>query len=345
MVARGDLGVEIPMEDVPVVQKQIIAKCNAAGKPAVTATQMLESMITNYHATRAEASDVANAIYDGTDAIMLSGETASGAYPVEAVETMSRIAKRTEASLDYVNVFKHKGIGAQVQMTDAISHATVQIAQELDANVILSITESGYTARMVAKYRPHAMVVGVSPKEESLRRMALYWGVVPLKGLNKPNTDALIDLAVNEARNAGLVRKGDSVIVTAGKNVGKVGSTNLIQVVNVGEIVVKGQGIGRKSVTGEVARVEHLSDIDKIKEGSILVCSALENEMGAKAAQSAGIIAEEGGFTSPAAIVGINFGIPVIVGAAGAMKELEDGDVVTLDVESGTVYAGKINVK
>lgn len=345
MVARGDLGVEIPMEDVPVVQKQIIAKCNAAGKPAVTATQMLESMITNYHATRAEASDVANAIYDGTDAIMLSGETASGAYPVEAVETMSRIAKRTEASLDYVNVFKHKGIGAQVQMTDVISHATVQIAQELDANVILSITESGYTARMVAKYRPHAMVVGVSPKEESLRRMALYWGVVPLKGLNKPNTDALIDLAVNEARNAGLVRKGDSVIVTAGKNVGKVGSTNLIQVVNVGEIVVKGQGIGRKSVTGEVARVEHLSDIDKIKEGSILVCSALENEMGAKAAQSAGIIAEEGGFTSPAAIVGINFGIPVIVGAAGAMKELEDGDVVTLDVESGTVYAGKINVK
>ena len=221
----------------------------------------------------------------------------------------------------------------------------MQIAQELDANVILSITESGYTARMVAKYRPHAMVVGVSPKEESLRRMALYWGVVPLKGLNKPNTDALIDLAVNEARNAGLVRKGDSVIVTAGKNVGKVGSTNLIQVVNVGEIVVKGQGIGRKSVTGEVARVEHLSDIDKIKEGSILVCSALENEMGAKAAQSAGIIAEEGGFTSPAAIVGINFGIPVIVGAAGAMKELEDGDVVTLDVESGTVYAGKINVK
>ncbi len=345
MVARGDLGVEIPMEDVPVVQKQIIAKCNAAGKPAVTATQMLESMITNYRATRAEASDVANAIYDGTDAIMLSGETASGSYPVEAVKTMARIAGRTEASLDYVDVFKHKGIGAQVQMADAISHATVQIAQELDANVILPITESGYTARMVAKYRPRATVVAVSPEEESLRRMTLYWGVVPLKGENRPNTDALIDLSIQEARKAGLIHKGDSVVVTAGKNIGKVGSTNLVQVVNVGEKVVSGQGIGKRAVCGEVVRVETMADLKKLKADSILVCAALENEMGPAASKAAGIIAEEGGFTSAAAIVGINFGIPVIVGAAGAMKDLEDGDMVTLDVEAGTVYAGKINIK
>ena len=167
MVARGDLGVEIPMEDVPIVQKEIIAKCNMLGKPVVTATQMLESMITNYRATRAEANDIANSIFDGTDAIMLSGETASGAYPEEAI--------------DYVQVFQHKGIGAQVQMTDAISHATVQIAQELEANAIMSITESGYTARMVAKYRPKAHVLGVSPKVESLRRMNLYWGVTPIQ--------------------------------------------------------------------------------------------------------------------------------------------------------------------
>lgn len=345
MVARGDLGVEIPMEDVPIVQKQIIAKCNAMGKPVVTATQMLESMITNYRATRAEANDIANSIFDGTDAIMLSGETASGAYPLEAVQTMARIAKRTEEAIDYVHVFQHKGIGAQVQMTDAISHATVQIAQELEANAIMSITESGYTARMVAKYRPKATVIGVSPVEESLRRMTLYWGVVPLKGENKPSTDALIDASLKDALAAGLIKKGDSLVVTAGMHVGKVGSTNLIQVVNVGEKIVAGQGIGKKATSGIVLRVEKKADLDAFKPGMILAVASLENEMGTKAAQAGGIIAEEGGFTSPAAIIGINYGIPVIIGAKGAMEALETGDLVTLDVATGSVYAGKINVK
>ena len=345
MVARGDLGVEIPMEDVPIVQKEIIAKCNALGKPVVTATQMLESMITNYRATRAEANDIANSIFDGTDAIMLSGETASGAYPLEAVQTMARIAKRTEDAIDYVTVFKHKGIGAQVQMTDAISHATVQIAQELEANAIMSITESGYTARLVAKYRPKAHVLGVSPKEESLRRMSLYWGVTPLKGENKASTDALIEASLKNALDAGLIKKGDSLVVTAGMNVGKVGSTNLIQVVNVGQKIVSGQGIGKKATSGIVLRVEKKADLEQFKPGMILAVAALENEMGTCAAQSGGIIAEEGGFTSPAAIIGINYGIPVIVGAKGAMEALETGDLVTLDVTTGSVYAGKINVK
>ncbi len=345
MIARGDLGVEIPMEDVPVVQKEIIAKCNAAGKPVVTATQMLESMITNYRATRAEANDVANAIFDGTDVIMLSGETASGAYPREAVQTMARIAERTEQALDYINVFKHKGITERIQTTDAISHATVQIATELDANVILSITESGYTARMVAKYRPHAQVVAVSSLPETLRRMTLYWGVTPLYGPNEPNTDKLIDSAMTAAQNAGLVRKGDSVVVTAGKDVGKVGSTNLIQVINVGHQIVKGLGIGKRAVSGPVCKIRTKEDLKKLKPGMIIVVSALENEMGAVASQASGIIAEEGGFTSSAAIIGINCGIPVVVGANGAMDKLEDGDVVTLDVEAGAVYAGKINVK
>ena len=345
MVARGDLGVEIPMEDVPIVQKEIIAKCNALGKPVVTATQMLESMITNYRATRAEANDIANSIFDGTDAIMLSGETASGAYPLEAVQTMARIAKRTEDAIDYVTVFKHKGIGAQVQMTDAISHATVQIAQELEANAIMSITESGYTARLVAKYRPKAHVLGVSPKEESLRRMSLYWGVTPLKGENKASTDALIEASLKNALDAGLIKKGDSLVVTAGMNVGKVGSTNLIQVVNVGQKIVSGQGIGKKAASGIVLRVEKKADLEQFKPGMILAVAALENEMGTCAAQSGGIIAEEGGFTSPAAIIGINYGIPVIVGAKGAMEALETGDLVTLDVTTGSVYAGKINVK
>jgi pyruvate kinase len=345
MIARGDLGVEIPMEDVPVVQKEIIAKCNAAGKPVVTATQMLESMITNYRATRAEANDVANSIYDGTDVIMLSGETASGAYPREAVETMARIAERTEQALDYINLFEHKGITERIQTTDAISHATVQIATELDADVILSLTESGYTARMVAKYRPQARVVAVSSIPETLRRMTLYWGVTPLYGPAKSTSDKTIEASMEAAEAAGLVKKGDSVVVTAGKTVGKVGSTNLIQVINVAQKVVSGLGIGKKSISGPVCKIRTKEDLKKLKPGMIIVVSALENEMGAVASQASGIIAEEGGFTSAAAIVGINCGIPVIVGAVGAMDKLEEGDVVTLDVEAGCVYAGKINIK
>jgi pyruvate kinase len=345
MIARGDLGVEIPMEDVPVVQKEIIAKCNAAGKPVVTATQMLESMITNYRATRAEANDVANSIYDGTDVIMLSGETASGAYPREAVETMARIAVRTEQALDYINLFEHKGLTERIQTTDAISHATVQIATELDANVILSLTESGYTARMVAKYRPHAKVVAVSSIPETLRRVTLYWGVTPLYGPAKSTSDKTIEASLEAAESAGLVKKGDSVVVTAGKNVGKVGSTNLIQVINVAQKVVSGLGIGKKSISGPVCKIRTKEDLKKLKPGMIIVVSALENEMGAVASQASGIIAEEGGFTSAAAIVGINCGIPVVVGAAGAMDKLNEGDIVTLDVEAGCVYAGKINIK
>lgn len=345
MVARGDLGVEIPMEDVPIVQKEIIAKCNALGKPVVTATQMLESMISNYHATRAEASDIANSIFDGTDAIMLSGETASGKYPLEAVQTMARIAKRTEKSIDYVKVFEHKGMGEQVQTTDAISHATVQIAQELEANAIMPITESGYTARMVAKYRPKAPVVAVSPLDESLRRMTLYWGVTPLKGGKETNSDALIEDSLDRAIKAELLHKGDSVVVTAGRAVGKVGSTNLIRVINVGRKVTRGQGIGKKPASGIVCKIEKKSDLAKFKPGMILCVASLENEMGTTAAQAGGIIAEEGGFTSPAAIIGINYGIPVIVGAQNAMDSLETGDMVTLDVSTGTIFAGRINVK
>ena len=345
MVARGDLGVEIPAEEVPIVQKEIIAKCNAAGKPVVTATQMLESMISNYRATRAEASDVANAIFDGTDVIMLSGETASGSYPLEAVQTMAKIASRTEAALKYADILKRKGLEDRANLTAAISHATVQIAQELDINVILPITESGLTARMIAKYRPKAAVVAVSPKMESLRRMTLYWGVQPLLGQDIKGTDDLIADSAHKALAAGFIKMGDSVIVTAGMNVGKVGSTNLLKVINIGTKIVSGVGIGKKAVTGKICKIESMADLTKLTAESIVLVAGLENEMGTAASHAAGIIAVEGGFTSPAAIVGINCGIPVIVGAAGAMEKLADGDEVTMDVSAGMVYSGKINVK
>ena len=345
MVARGDLGVEIPAEEVPIVQKQIIAKCNALGKPVITATQMLDSMINNYRCTRAEASDVANSIFDGTDAIMLSGETASGSYPLEAVQTMARIAERTEEALDYANIFRKKGIGDGVTLTESISHATVQISQELEADAIMPITESGYTARLIAKYRPKAEVIAVSPKESTLRRMTLYWSIKPLLGEDCKGTDEMIESSIKRALAKGVVQEGESVVVSAGMNVGKVGSTNLIKVITVGTKLLKGLGIGKKAASGKVCKIVNKNDLSKFQPGDIMVVASLENEMGVTASKAAAIVAEEGGFTSPAAIVGINCGIPVMVGVGKAMSTLKDGDMVTVDVATGSIYSGVMNVK
>lgn len=346
MVARGDLGVELPAERVPLVQKDIIKRCNKAGIPVITATQMLESMVNSYRATRAEASDIANAIFDGTDAIMLSGETASGKYPVEAVQTMCKIATGTEEALDYVAIFKEKGIGKNSTTTDAISHATVQIAEELKADAILSITESGYTARMTAKYRPSAPVIAVSPRLNNVRKMKLYWGVCPLAGPFAEKTDDLIELSLESAKKAGKICEGDLVVVTAGVSAGIVGSTNLIKVVNVGDIILSGVGIGKKSVSGKVCLVNSLQELqDKFQPGDVLVVSALIDEMARYAVKATAIIAEEGGLTSPAAILGVSYGIPVVIGIENAMTKLSDGTEITVDSTNGRIFKGKINIK
>lgn len=346
MVARGDLGVEIPYEVVPLVQKEIIAACNKAGKPVVTATQMLESMISSYRATRAEASDVANSIFDGTDAIMLSGETASGKYPLEAVQTMAKIAERTEASLDYAAIFRKKGISDRIHATDAISHATVQIAQELQADDILTITETGFTARMIAKYKPQADVIAVSRLPEKVRAMQLYWGVQPLLGPSSESTDEIIDLSLECALQHGVIKDGSCVVITAGVPVGMTGSTNLIKVVNVGNKLLAGTGIGKVSVSGRICKAVTATDFaDKLQQGDILVVDVLNDEFVPAASQkAAAIIAEEGGLTSTTAIVGVTCGIPVIVGAANAFNTLQDGQTVTVDTVSGVVYEGKINL-
>ena len=346
MVARGDLGVEIPAEIVPLVQKDIIKRCNRVGKPVITATQMLESMISSYRATRAEASDVANSIFDGTDAIMLSGETASGKYPLEAVMTMAKIARRTEDALDYVSIFRAKGIVKNTNTTDAISHATVQIAQELDANAIISVTESGYTARMIAKYRPQALVIAVSPRESRVRKMQLLWGVYPLLGPASKNTDDLIELSVASAKENDMIHEGDLVVITAGVLAGKPGSTNLIKVMNVGTRLVSGVGIGKRSVVGKVCIAANMKDFaEKLLPGDILVVGGLVDEAVPYAIKASAIIAEEGGLTSSVAILGVSYGIPVIVGAAGATEKLKDGMEATVDATSGIVYQGKVNIK
>ena len=347
MVARGDLGVEIPIEDVPIVQKMLITRCNAMGKPVITATQMLESMMTNPRPTRAEANDVANAIMDGTDAIMLSGETASGKYPVEAVTMMATLAKRTEAALSYSDLLlARQNANAFPSTTDAISHATVQVSHELNAAAIITSTESGYTARMVSKYRPQAAIVAVTPKEKFVRRMLLLWGVMPVFVPQSHNTDEMMSNAIEGAMASGWVKNGDLVVITAGVPVGMTGTTNMIRVHTVGHVLLRGTGIGQKKVSGEVCLVRSATEIaEKLKPGQILVVQSLLDEMAPEAVKALAIIAEEGGLTSQAAIVGVSFGIPVIVGVAGATEQLSDGMMITADTERGLIYQGEINVR
>lgn len=251
MVARGDLGVEIPTEQVPLVQKTIIRKCNMAGKPVITATQMLDSMQRNPRPTRAEASDVANAIFDGTDAIMLSGETAAGKYPVESVETMARIAVKAESALEYREIFLRQSNAQQTSVTEAISQAVANSALDLHAKAIITATESGYTARMVSKYRPSAPIIAVTSDEGVMRRLALVWGVIPIQGEQAKSTDDMFDLAVENGRKTGIIGLGDLVIITAGVPTGRSGSTNLIKVHHVGEMIAKGLGIAPRPLPGK----------------------------------------------------------------------------------------------
>ena len=237
MIARGDLGVEIPLEEVPGVQKTIIRKCNIAGKPVITATQMLDSMIRNRRPTRAEVTDVANAIYDGTDAVMLSGETAIGAFPIEAVTVMGKIACQTESSLDYRRLWQEKAVTKAKTVTDAIAQATVDIALDLGVTAIITPTSSGATARAVSKYRPQAPIIGAAMSTSACRQLALSWGVCPTLIAPSTNTDGMIKEAVQGALQSGLVKDGDMVVLTAGVPAGVPGRTNLIKVHVVGQAV------------------------------------------------------------------------------------------------------------
>ena len=341
MVARGDLGVEIPAEEVPLVQKMIIEKCNKVGKPVITATQMLDSMQRNPRPTRAEASDVANAIFDGTDAIMLSGETAAGKYPVESVQMMAKIALTTEASLDYKEIFKKRSSDQETTVTDAISQAVVNTAIDLNVNAILTPTESGQTARLVSKYRPKAPIIAITTYEKVLRRLSLNWGVFPVLGSQVRTTDEMLASAVDRVMEAGFIHHGDMVVITAGVPVGKVGTTNLLKVQLVGDIAVQGQGIGRKVVTANVVKGKTAKEVnEKMQDGAVIVTIGTDKDIMQSFERASAVITEEGGLTSHAAVVGISLGIPVIVGAKNAMETFEDGMTVTVDPERGHVYAG-----
>lgn len=345
MVARGDLGVEIPAEEVPLVQKQLIKKCNELAKPVITATQMLDSMQRNPRPTRAEASDVANAIFDGTDAIMLSGETAAGKYPVESVETMDRIALRAEQELNYREILYKQAQLKQVTITDAISQAVANAALDLNAAAIITATESGHTARMVSKFRPKAPIVAVTPHASVIRRLSLVNGVYPVLGEMANTTDEMLDRSVQESLQSGYVRHGDLVVITAGVPVREVGTTNLMKIHVIGDVVAKGQGIGRKVVTGKVVIARSAQEaLEKTEEGSILVTIGTDSDMIQAFEKAGAVITEEGGLTSHAAIVGLNLNVPVILGVNLATEILKEGTVVTVDSGRGHIYAGHARV-
>lgn len=345
MVARGDLGVEVQTEEIPLIQKMLIKKCNLAGKPVITATQMLDSMMRNPRPTRAEVTDVANAILDGSSAIMLSGETAAGKYPLEAVKMMYSIAETTEESLNYHELLKSKTELSQLSTTNAIGKATCTTAEDLDAAAIITSTSSGYTSKAISKFRPKAPIIAVTTTELVRRKLALEWGVYPLLSEESYSTDDVIENSITSAIDHGYVKEGDLVIITAGIPVGLSGTTNMIKVHTIGKVLLTGQGIGNKVGTGRVCIANSEEDLlANFETGDIIVTSGTYREMVKFMERASAIIAEEGGLTSHSAIVGINLEKPTIVGAKDARNILKNGDIVTVDSTTGQVYNGQARV-
>lgn len=345
MVARGDLGVEVPVEEVPVIQKQLIEKCYRNGKPVITATQMLDSMIRNPRPTRAEASDVANAIYDGTSVIMLSGETAAGKYPVETLEIMVKIAEKAEKSIDYWKRFSNLQVEMVPSVTNAISHATCTTAQDLQAAAIITVTKTGNTARMISRFRPNCPIIATTTDQRVHRQLMLSWGVTPYYVKVASSTDEMFDMGVEKALESGFVKNGDLVVITAGVPIGVSGTTNILKVHIVGKVLVQGIGIGEGSVTGELCVANTPQEaLSKFSEGNILVIPYTNNDLLPIMKKAKAIIVEEGGYGSHAAIVGLTLEIPVVAGADNATQILKSGSVVTVDAARGIVYYGETKI-
>ena len=337
MVARGDMGVEIDFTEIPIIQKDMIAKCVACGKPVITATQMLDSMIENPRPTRAEITDVANAIYDGTSAIMLSGETAAGKYPVEAVRTMDAIALRTEANIE-CDMPVRKAKQTKLSITAATAHAACTTAMDIGADAILSVSQRGVTAQMVSRFRPSTTVVALLLDPRVQRQMALYWGVEPITMPFASSTDELVDFAVQAAEKAGIVKQGDLVVVTAGVPVGVSGTTNMIRVCQVGGALLNGIGVGNQKASGPLCVCRTLDDVaEKFHAGDVLVVPYTNNDLLPYIRQAAAVISEEASTDSHTATVGLTLDKPVIVGAANATRRLQDGTMVSVDCVRGVV--------
>lgn len=337
MIARGDMGVEIDFTEIPVIQKDIIAYTLGYGKHVITATQMLDSMITNPRPTRAEITDVANAVYDGTSAIMLSGETAAGRYPVEAVQTMDAIARKTESHTDDARLL---GLRCRNRMniTAATAHAACTTAKDIGADAILTVSQAGITAQMVSSFRPETTVVALLLEEQVQRQMALYWGVEPITMPRAENTDELVELAVQSAEKAGLIRHGDLVVITAGVPVGISGTTNMIRIQQVGGSLLNAVGVGGRTASGPLCVCRSVEEVaEKFHAGDVLVVPYTTNELLPYLRDAAAIICEEGSAECHAATVGLLLSKPVLVGAGDATRRLEDGVRVSVDCARGVV--------
>ncbi len=344
MIARGDLGVEVETERMPMLQKELINACNKISKPVITATQMLDSMMRNPRPTRAEVSDVANAVLDGTDAIMLSGETAAGSYPVQAVETMNRIAYAVESTIDYDENIHNKKRDKQLTITNAISHSACITASDLKAKAIVTATAGGYTARMVSSYRPKSPIIASTCDDKSHMQMNLLWGVIPIKGPAVTGTEELLRSAVDEAILQGHINDGDLVVLTAGVPVGESGNTNLVRVHTAMKIIIQGIGVGNSKFSGKAQIVNSTTTPQMFQKGNILVASTTNKDIMEMVEKASAIVTESDGITSDAAILGLNLGIPVIVAAKDATNLIKEGEIVTVDAEFGRVYSGKIKM-
>ena len=341
MVARGDMGVEIPCEEVPVIQKMIINKVYMAGKQVITATQMLDSMIVNPRPTRAEITDVANAIYDGTGAVMLSGETAAGKYPVEALKAMATIAETTEADSSFDSLVHHSGTdNSRLNISAAVGHAACTTATDIGASAIITASKSGETARLLSRFRPDTQIIACVLDETTRCQLNVYRGVTPLLMDYATSTDELISMSVAKAKSAGLVQDGDLVVVTAGVPVGISGTTNMIKVHMVGDFLLAGVGIGSHHAKGEVCVCRNAAEAaKKFKPGQILVVPFTTNDTLPFMREAAGIITEEAGTNSHSAIVGLTLDKAVIVGATNATRTLKDGMTISMDCARGVVQA------
>jgi pyruvate kinase len=344
MVARGDLGIEIPMAEVPIVQKMIISKCNAKAIPVITATQMLDSMIRNPIPTRAEATDVANAVFDGTDALMLSGETAFGEYPIKSVETMARIAEYTEASTYYKHAIAAKTPHPSLSITDSVAFATTEAARNLKAQAIITATQTGYSARKVSKYKPQIPAYAVTNNKTVIDELTVSWGIFPVHIGPTPDLDALIEESVSACLSKGYIKNGDLVVITAGILTGIPGGTNIMKIHAVAKEMAKGMGIGKGIVKGIVRVVIAPEDFNNIQKGDIIAIKEADIDRIENIKKAAAILSEESGLTSFSAIIGREMNMPVVVGIKDATTKFKDGMKVTIDTVSGMVYEGFINL-
>ena len=341
MVARGDLGVEIDFTELPGIQKTIIDRSFSFGKPIVTATQMLDSMMVNPRPTRAEISDVANAIYDGTSAIMLSGETAAGAYPVEALKTMSAIAERTEQEGFHLRSRTMDFNPGKISVSDATAHAACLTARDVNAAAIVTVSESGTTARLLSKYRPQQPIIACVMREQVQRQLSLSWGITPLMMSLAHSTDELIEMSTALAKENGYLHNGELAVVTAGVPVGVSGTTNMIKIHMVGNCLATGVGVGPENndvASGKACVCRTMDEVRaKFKPGMVLVVPSTSNEMLSFVRDAAALVVEEPGLNSHAAIAGKALLKPTVVGAAGATSHIRDGLMVAVDCAHGSV--------